>query len=180
MSSSKAINRDDGKSPRGSSALDRLSNTQSSHGSDQLNRKSLSGLNVPTGNFFRKLADGSWMPRYQNSYRLEPYNRFNPEVADSIIKNIMVKKLSTLTLYDPTEVEKLITDIINEVLKALIKRDYDRCKLVVQASVVQNAFQGINVGLGCLCDSERDNYSYYVYENIHIHAWCMAFAVYYE
>lgn len=105
MSSSKAINRDDGKSPRGSSALDRLSNTQSSHGSDvckkkthftfeislflifflsfkicfqkkrkitlfficknrklkQLNRKSLSGLNVPTGNFFRKLADGSWV-----------------------------------------------------------------------------------------------------------------------
>lgn len=99
MSSSKAINRDEvhGKSPRGSSALDRLSNTQSSHGSDvkiakkkiiyiqiflfkklsspfllkknflitnspfQLNRKSVSGLTIPTGNFFRKLADGSWV-----------------------------------------------------------------------------------------------------------------------
>lgn len=66
------------------------------------------------------------MPKYQNSYRLEAYNRFNPEVADSIIKNVMDKKLSTLTEYDPIEVAKLTTDIINEVMRALIKRDYDR------------------------------------------------------
>lgn len=56
MSSSKAINRDEvhGKSPRGSSALDRLSNTQSSHGSDVkiTKKKESKTLTTLHSNFF--------------------------------------------------------------------------------------------------------------------------------
>ncbi|XP_033223561.1 tctex1 domain-containing protein 2-like [Belonocnema kinseyi] len=144
------------------------------------NRKSLSIANIASAALFLKRADGSWVPRYQNSYRLEPYNRYNPEVVDKIVKTAMENRLSTVTSYDPSEATKLSKDVTGDVLKALIKKDYDRCKHVVQVSVIQNAFQSVNVSLGCLWDIERDNYSYYVFQNNHIHAWCAVFGLYYE
>lgn len=68
----------------------------------------------------------SQVPKYQNSYRLEPYNRFNPEVVDKIVKTAMDNRLSTVTSYDPSEATKLSKDVAGDVLKALVKRDYDR------------------------------------------------------
>lgn len=55
-----------------------------------------------------------------------------------------------------------------------------RCKVAVQVSIVQRARQSIYAAFQCLWDVERDNYSYHVSENDHVHAWCCVFGIYYD
>ncbi|KOX69731.1 Tctex1 domain-containing protein 1, partial [Melipona quadrifasciata] len=55
-----------------------------------------------------------------------------------------------------------------------------RYKLVVQVTIVQRFDQSVHGAFQCLWDVERDNYSYYVFENNHIHAWCCVFGLYYD
>lgn len=55
-----------------------------------------------------------------------------------------------------------------------------RCKVVVQVNIIQRSRQSICAAFQCLWDVERDNYSYHVLENDHVHAWCCVFGIYYD
>ncbi|CAK9825775.1 Dynein light chain Tctex-type 5 [Anthophora retusa] len=130
--------------------------------------------------FFHKRGDRLKVPKYQNTYRLEPFRYFDVEVVDKMVKDLMESRLSYVTSYHPNQMAKLSFEIGSELQKALCKKDYDRYKLVVQVSIVQRLDQSIHAGFQCLWDVDRDNYSYYVFENNHIYAWCCVFATYYE
>ncbi|XP_023290823.1 tctex1 domain-containing protein 3 [Orussus abietinus] len=120
------------------------------------------------------------IPRYQNSYRLEPYRRFEPEAVDKILRDVMEKKLPILTTYQHQLVTRLAAEISTEVLRAISRKDYDRCKVIVQVNIMQRQFQSAHVAFKCLWDVERDNYSYYVYESHAVYAWVCVFGLYYE
>ncbi|XP_029034297.1 dynein light chain Tctex-type 5-like [Osmia bicornis bicornis] len=130
--------------------------------------------------FFHKRGDRVKIPRYQNTYRLEPFHAFHAHDVDILVKNIMERKLETVTAYDPNQTSKWCMDIGTDIQKAIFKKDYDRYKIVTQVGIIQRLDQSIHTSFQCLWDVERDNYSYYVYENNHIYAWCSVFGIYYE
>ncbi|XP_053972971.1 dynein light chain Tctex-type protein 2B-like isoform X2 [Hylaeus volcanicus] len=130
--------------------------------------------------FFHRRGDRLKIPKYQNTYRLESFDSFNAEAVDKIVLQVMEDKLSTVTSYQPSEMGKLCKEIGAELQKAIGKKDYDRYKIVAQVTIAQRLDQSVHAAFQCLWDVERDNYSYYVYENNHIYAWCCVFGIYYE
>ncbi|XP_054000853.1 dynein light chain Tctex-type protein 2B isoform X2 [Hylaeus anthracinus] len=130
--------------------------------------------------FFHRRGDRLKIPKYQNTYRLESFDSFNAEAVDKIVLQVMEDKLSTVTSYQPSEMGKLCKEIGAELQKAISKKDYDRYKIVAQVTIAQRLDQSVHAAFQCLWDVERDNYSYYVYENNHIYAWCCVFGIYYE
>ncbi|XP_076620374.1 dynein light chain Tctex-type protein 2B [Colletes latitarsis] len=130
--------------------------------------------------FFHRRGDRLKIPKYQNTYRLESFDSFNAEEVDKIVYDVMENKLSTVTSYQPDEMAKLCMDIGSELQNAISKKDYDRYKIVAQVTIAQRLDQSIHAGFQCLWDVDRDNYSYHVYENNHIYAWCCVFGMYYE
>ncbi|XP_076237787.1 dynein light chain Tctex-type protein 2B [Calliopsis andreniformis] len=130
--------------------------------------------------FFYRRGDRLKIPKYQNTYRLESFRSFKAEVVDEIVENLMTKKLSTVTSYHPNEMSKMCLEIGSDLQKAISKKDYDRYKIVAQVTIIQRLDQSIHSSFQCLWDLDRDNYSYYVFENNHIYAWCCVFGMYYE
>ncbi|KAG5343878.1 TC1D1 protein, partial [Acromyrmex heyeri] len=150
----------------------------------QSKKKTLSKLSVIGFNgagipLFHK-RDRLKIPRYQNTYRLESYKAFHAVAVDQIIRDVMEIKLSTITSYQPDQTSKLCLEIASDVLKAVYKKDYDRYKIVTQVYIIQRFQQSMNTAFQCLWDVERDNYSYHVFENNHIYAWCCVFGIYYD
>ncbi|XP_076302992.1 dynein light chain Tctex-type protein 2B [Lasioglossum baleicum] len=140
----------------------------------------ISGFSSASRVFFHKRGDRVKIPKYQNTYRLESFHPFHIEVVDQMVKQTMESKLSPVTSYHPTHMAKLCFEIGSDLQNMLCKKDFDRYKLVVQVTIVQRLDQSIHTGFQCLWDVDRDNYSYYVFENNHIHAWCCVFGIYYE
>ncbi|XP_035738984.1 tctex1 domain-containing protein 1-like [Vespa mandarinia] len=146
-------------------------------------KKTLSRLSiVPTTSRFLFHLRGNQLkiPKYQNTYRLEPFRSFCVETVDNIVSTVMENKLSLFSFYQSDNASKLSMEISNDVFKAINKRDYDRYKIVVQVTIIQRMGQSVHSAFQCLWDVERDNYSYYVFENSHIYAWCCVFGLYYE
>ncbi|RLU23942.1 hypothetical protein DMN91_004150 [Ooceraea biroi] len=130
--------------------------------------------------FFHRRGERLKVPRYQNTFRLEPFKAFHAAAVDKIIRDVMESKLSAITSYQPDQTSKLCLEIANDVLKAVGKRDYDRCKVVTQVYIIQRFEQSIHAAFQCFWDVERDNYSYHVFENNYIYAWCCVFGIYYD
>lgn len=66
------------------------------------------------------------IPRYQNTYRLEPFKAFHAAAVDKIVRDVMEIKLSAITSYQSDQTSKLCLEIASDVLKAVGKKDYDR------------------------------------------------------
>lgn len=66
------------------------------------------------------------IPKYQNTYRLESFEKFNPQEADKIVHNLLEGSLRSVTSYEPGKMAKLCMEIASEVQKALCRKDYDR------------------------------------------------------
>ncbi|XP_073967935.1 dynein light chain Tctex-type protein 2B [Bombus fervidus] len=137
-------------------------------------------LNSASRVFYHKRGDRLKVPRYQNTYRLSSFNPFDVEVVDKLVMETMESKLSPVTAYHPNHMAKLCLEIGSDLQNALCKKDYDRYKLVTQVTIVQRLDQSVHAAFQSLWDVERDNYSYYVFENNHIYAWCCVFGLYYE
>ncbi|XP_012271504.1 tctex1 domain-containing protein 3-like [Orussus abietinus] len=130
-------------------------------------------------------ADGSdqveQVKVYENSYRMEPNNRYSAEVVDKIIFEVMNLQLEDF-VYDP-EVHNganLCSDIAAEIRKRILKKKFDRYKVVVGVSIVERQSQTFESVLGFLWDVSRDNYSTYTYTSKTFSATCFVVGAYYE
>ncbi|XP_039303576.1 dynein light chain Tctex-type protein 2B [Solenopsis invicta] len=172
------------KSKLWQSLIQRLSIRAPIDTESQIKRKTLSKLSMigfnGAGILFYRRGDRLKIPRYQNTFRLEPFRAFHAATVDKIVRDVMEIKLSAITSYQPDQTSKLCLEIASDVLKAVGKKDYDRYKIVTQVYIIQRFQQSIHAAFQCLWDVERDNYSYHVLENNHIYAWCCVFGVYYD
>lgn len=66
------------------------------------------------------------VPKYQNTYRMEPQNPFKTDLVDKIVRTVMNNRLDELT-YDDTVVAKLCSDIALEIRRRVKKLNFDRC-----------------------------------------------------
>ncbi|KAJ8667437.1 hypothetical protein QAD02_009100 [Eretmocerus hayati] len=118
-------------------------------------------------------------PKYQNSYRLEPYMPFRIEVADKILAQIMTESLKNAE-YDVDLTVELSRNIAADVRDKLYRTAYDRVKYVVWIAIMQNSEQSFVTKFGRLWDPTRDHYSVFVFENKTLYAAGLAMAIYYE
>ncbi|XP_070528280.1 dynein light chain Tctex-type 5 [Cardiocondyla obscurior] len=100
--------------------------------------------------------------------------------VDKILRDVIEIKLSMVTSYHSNQTSRFCLEIVIDVLKAIGKKTYDRYKIVTQVHIIQRDQQSLHAAFQYLWDAERDNYSYHVFENNHIYAWCCVFGVYYD
>ncbi|XP_008216121.1 tctex1 domain-containing protein A isoform X1 [Nasonia vitripennis] len=122
---------------------------------------------------------GFKVPKYQNTFRLEPYLRFHCEVSDKILAACMNEALQGQG-YNPETSSDLCRNLAADVRDRLYRTDYDRVKYVVTMTIVENTGQSVVSVNGRLWDAERDTYSFYVFESPTFYAAGMVMALYYE
>ncbi|CAD1478306.1 unnamed protein product, partial [Heterotrigona itama] len=117
--------------------------------------------------------------KYQNTYRLEPYNPFKIDPVDKIIKTIMITKLEDIS-YDAVECLNVCQSVATDIREKIKNLNFDRYKIVVNVTIIEKANQSIQSSMGFLWDAKRDNYSIFTYEARTFHAYCCVFALYCE
>ncbi|XP_072763118.1 dynein light chain Tctex-type protein 2 [Anoplolepis gracilipes] len=126
-----------------------------------------------------KTCEDNEVPKYQNTYRMEPQNPFKADLADKIVKSVMNNRLDELA-YDDTVVAKLCGDIASEIRRRVKKLNFDRHKIVVTVTIIEKTSQSVETAVGFLWDSEKDNYSLFSLEGRSFYAQCCVFGIYYE
>ncbi|XP_019700674.1 tctex1 domain-containing protein 1-B-like [Harpegnathos saltator] len=129
--------------------------------------------------FFRIGKAGFKIPRYQNTYQLEPIKKFNAELVDKILINVMRSYLIGIK-YHPQICIQICQKMSAEVRDQIYRKFYDRYKVVVIMSIVQKLGQGVRIDFSKLWDIERDTYSTHVIETQEFSAIGLVVGLYYE
>lgn len=125
------------------------------------------------------ITSDSQVPKYQNTYYMEPQNPFKTDLVDKIVGSVMNNRLDEIA-YDDAEITKLCCDIAAEIRRRVKKLNFDRHKIIVTVSIIEKSSQSAKTTLGFLWDSERDKYSAFSLEGRTFHAQCSVFGVYHE
>ncbi|XP_032674654.1 uncharacterized protein LOC116845723 [Odontomachus brunneus] len=128
---------------------------------------------------FRTGKGGFKIPRYQNTYQLEPIRKFNGELVDKILINVMKNYLIGVK-YHPEICMQICQKMSAEVRDQIYRKSYDRYKVIVVMSIVQKLGQGVRIDFSKLWDIERDTYSTYVIETPEFSAMGLVVGLYYE
>ncbi|XP_019884479.2 tctex1 domain-containing protein 1 [Camponotus floridanus] len=128
---------------------------------------------------FRIGKGGFKIPRYQNTYRLEPYKSFKYETVDLILIDVMRNYLSGLK-YHPETCTQICQKMSAEVRDRICRKNYDRYKVVIVMSIVQKLGQDVHIGFGKLWDVQKDTYSTHVIETPEFAAMGLVVGTYYE
>ncbi|KAJ9580104.1 hypothetical protein L9F63_004246, partial [Diploptera punctata] len=119
------------------------------------------------------------VPRHMNSYRLDPKNPFKPDRVRQVIKTILEKELHDLQ-YDPVKCGKQCMILSNDIRNKIKLLGFDRHKLICTVDIGEKSNQSVFTGVKFLWDPERDNFSFYSYENTYIFALATVYGIYYE
>ncbi|XP_071838302.1 dynein light chain Tctex-type 5-like isoform X2 [Apostichopus japonicus] len=104
---------------------------------------------------------------YENTYRMDPLDRFLPERVKPVIYELLSKHLSNME-YEPIQCSSVAKVIAQEL------------KIISLVSVGEKRSQDVRQGSRCLWDAETDNFASTCYENPHIFATATVYAVYFE
>ncbi|XP_010705339.1 tctex1 domain-containing protein 3 isoform X1 [Meleagris gallopavo] len=117
--------------------------------------------------------------KYLNTYRLEPYNKFQDRLVRDKAQAILMDKLQQAK-YDADSSPSLCASLSEEILKATKKMGFDRYKYVVTVLIVEKAGQAINVASRWVWDVQRDTWISAKYETETFIALALIMACYYE
>lgn len=117
---------------------------------------------------------------YENTYRMDPPIRFKSEKVNGIISEVLEANLAGKTSYDPIECSTLTKSISHEIKVKVKELDFKRYKIICCTTIGEKKDQDVRIGSRCVWDADRDNFSSASFENAHIFATAVVFAVYYE
>nr|XP_027310019.1 dynein light chain Tctex-type protein 2 isoform X1 [Anas platyrhynchos] len=117
--------------------------------------------------------------KYANTYRLEPYHKFQDYLVRDKAQAILTKKLQQ-GKYDAVSSPSLCASISEEILTATKKMGFDRYKYVVSVLIVEKAGQAIHVASRWVWDVQRDSWVSAKYETETFIALALVMACYYE
>ncbi|XP_042745444.1 dynein light chain Tctex-type protein 2 [Lagopus leucura] len=117
--------------------------------------------------------------KYLNTYRLEPYNKFQDRLVRDKAQAILMNKLQQAK-YDADSSPSLCASLSEEILKATKEMGFDRYKYVVTVLIVEKAGQAINVASRWVWDVQRDTWISAKYETETFIALALITACYYE
>ncbi|XP_071484988.1 dynein light chain Tctex-type 5-like [Diadema antillarum] len=116
---------------------------------------------------------------YENTYRMEPRNRFVAERVEPILKEILEKHLEK-AVYEPIQCSQLAKTVVAEIKQQVKELNFERYKIVCLVDIGEKRSQDFHMGSRCLWDSQRDTFATASYENTSIFATAIVFAVYFE
>lgn len=118
---------------------------------------------------------------YENTYKMEPPVKFQPDKVKPIIKTVLASNLEGRK-YDPVECSILAKNLADDIKQQVCNLKFDRYKIICVVTIGQKGEQAVSVNVGSrfLWDAERDNYSAASYSSRHLYAVGIVYAVYYE
>ncbi|XP_014672224.1 PREDICTED: tctex1 domain-containing protein 1-like [Priapulus caudatus] len=116
---------------------------------------------------------------YENTYCMEPPQRFRPGPVQEIIQEVLEGHLKG-THYSPITCNIMSKALAQEIKHKVKLLDIDRYRIVVVVNIGQKKDQDVRIGSRCVWDSSRDNFASAFFESAHLFATGTVFAVYYE
>ncbi|XP_064624935.1 dynein light chain Tctex-type 5-B-like isoform X2 [Lineus longissimus] len=116
---------------------------------------------------------------YENTYQMDPPERFKAEQVSDIIREVLNSSLEETT-YEPMACSILSKTIAQDIKLRVEELDFKRYKLISWVTIGEKKDQGVRIGSRCVWDQDRDNFATATFENTHIYAVGMMYAVYYE
>ncbi|XP_026741896.1 tctex1 domain-containing protein 1-B-like isoform X2 [Trichoplusia ni] len=114
---------------------------------------------------------------YQPTYRLNPKKRFDAEKIEKVLKRVVDEELFEIE-YSEKIVPDLCLNLSETIRNAVKEENYDRYRTIVSVTIGQRRQQGVHIFHTFLWDHERDAFASYNYENPHLFANVVVYAVY--
>ncbi len=116
---------------------------------------------------------------YENTYKLEPSDRFESGKVTKIIEAVLEEQLKD-EIYDQKSCKQLVMTL-SEIIKSRVKElSYPSYKLVCMVSIGELKDQGFRMGSRCCWDPKWDNFATGNYKNKSLFAIGTVWGVYYE
>jgi hypothetical protein len=124
---------------------------------------------------------GSVIEYWEPTYRMRPKEdeRFLPRSVESIIKEVMDKKLKKAKFED-SKCKALALELCSEIKEKVKELNIPRYKVVLQSVIGEVSGQGAYIASRCLWDIETDNYASFSMKNSSLFCVLMVFGLYLE
>ncbi|XP_002130187.2 dynein light chain Tctex-type 5-like isoform X1 [Ciona intestinalis] len=118
--------------------------------------------------------------QYENTYRMDPADRFKPYEIEGTAMNILKSHLGE-SAYDPEMCRNESLAIAAKISEALKAKNYKRYKHVVVVSIGSlKERPGVYLGSRCLWNDKTDSFATVRYQNTSLYAIAMVYGLYYE
>ncbi|XP_021208411.3 tctex1 domain-containing protein 1-A [Bombyx mandarina] len=114
---------------------------------------------------------------YQPTYQLNPRKRFNVEKVEKMLNTILDSELAEVE-YSEKLIPELCMNLADSIRISVKEENYDRYRIIVSVSIGQRRQQSVHVFHSFLWDPERDGFAAATYENCHLYAYVVVYAVY--
>ena len=116
---------------------------------------------------------------YENTYKLEPAEKFHSDKVRSIIEKVLESHLKDET-YESKSCKQLVLTL-SEIIKSRVKDlNWQNYKFVCVVSIGELKEQGFQMGSRCCWDPKWDNYATGSYKNKSLFAIGSVWGVYFE
>ena len=117
---------------------------------------------------------------YENTFRMEPQSRFDAELVEKLISNVLSTSLEKV-MYDPAHCKQLCQELATQMTERLKELHWRRYKYVALVSIGSHGQKpSMNVGSRCLWNLSTDSYATTRFTNGSIYAVAMVYGLYFE
>lgn len=129
----------------------------------------------------KEAKEAAWKPKTKMActYRMGPVRKFQPHVVKKKGQEILDKAFGDLT-YDHDQFREVTDKVSNDIMAFLKEQSFDRYRYVVRVVAGEKKGQTVKIVGRALWDKEKDNYLTVTYENRHLYAVGMVYALYFE
>ncbi|XP_038627084.1 dynein light chain Tctex-type protein 2 [Tachyglossus aculeatus] len=127
---------------------------------------------------------GSWKNtlakiKYANTYRMEPYKKFQTWAIKMEIQQILKTRLKEVT-YDEEICPSISIQLADEILATVKEFGFQRYKYITQVFFIQKTGQAVNIASRWIWDVAWDNWLSAKYETETYVVLALVFALYFE
>ncbi|XP_028904582.1 dynein light chain Tctex-type protein 2 [Ornithorhynchus anatinus] len=131
-----------------------------------------------------KVELGSWKStlskvKYANTYRLEPYKKFQTWAIKMKVQQMLKDRLKEIT-YDEKICSSISIQLADEILATVKEFEFNRYKYIIQVFFIQKTGQAVNIASRWIWDVTWDNWLSAKYETETYVALALVFALYFE
>ncbi|KAL2078526.1 hypothetical protein ACEWY4_026211 [Coilia grayii] len=113
------------------------------------------------------------------TYRMGPVRKFLPHVVKKRAQEILDKAFTDLA-YDHYQCREVADKVSTDIMAFLKEQVFDRYRYVVRVVAGEKKGQTVKIVGRALWDKDKDNFLTVTYENRHLYAVCMVYALYFE
>ncbi|XP_068926673.1 dynein light chain Tctex-type protein 2 [Petaurus breviceps papuanus] len=117
--------------------------------------------------------------KYANTYRMEPYRKFQAQTVQRKVQQILSDKLKNLK-YDETTFSSLSLELADRILAAVKEFAFSRYKFIIKIILIQKTGQSINISSRWIWDVAWDSWLEAKHETESYVALALVYALYCE